>query len=117
MRYTGRPVGSRSLATPFTRRPSRMSQLTCRTSPHRLLPLTRVLLYILTPASPAPPAPSLDRLCSVQNVKLENFSTSWSDGLAFCALIHHFLPDTFDYSKLTADKRRHNFTLAFKVAE
>lgn len=65
-----------------------------------------------------PPLPSLNHLLySVQNVKLENFSTSWSDGLAFCALVHHFLPGTFDYSKLTADKRRHNFTLAFKVAE
>lgn len=50
-------------------------------------------------------------------MKLENFSTSWADGLAFCALVHHFLPDAFDYSKLTPDKRRHNFTLAFKIAE
>lgn len=50
-------------------------------------------------------------------MKLENFSTSWADGLAFCALLHHFLPDAFDYSALTPDKRRHNFTLAFKVAE
>lgn len=53
----------------------------------------------------------------VQNVKLENFSTSWADGLAFCALVHHFLPDAFDYSKLSPEKRRHNFTLAFKIAE
>ncbi|KAI5637283.1 smoothelin cytoskeleton protein domain-containing protein [Phthorimaea operculella] len=52
-----------------------------------------------------------------KNVKLENFSTSWADGLAFCALIHHFLPDAFDYSKLTPQQRRHNFTLAFKVAD
>lgn len=53
----------------------------------------------------------------VQNVKLENFSTSWADGLAFCALLHHFLPDAFDYSKLSPETRRHNFTLAFKLAE
>lgn len=52
-----------------------------------------------------------------QNVKLENFSTSWADGLAFCALLHHFLPEAFDYSALSPDKRRHNFTLAFKIAE
>lgn len=50
-------------------------------------------------------------------MKLENFSTSWADGLAFCALVHHFLPDAFDYGQLTPDKRRHNFTLAFKIAE
>ncbi|XP_045498114.1 titin isoform X1 [Colias croceus] len=58
-----------------------------------------------------------DKTRDYENVKLENFSTSWSDGLAFCALLHHFLPDAFDYSALSPDKRRHNFTLAFKVAD
>lgn len=52
-----------------------------------------------------------------ENVNIENFSSSWSDGLAFAALIHHFLPDAFDYSKLTPKERRHNFTLAFRVAD
>jgi len=52
-----------------------------------------------------------------QNIKLENFSTSWADGMAFCALIHHFLPDAFDYHALNPKQRRHNFTLAFKVAD
>ncbi|XP_050513156.1 titin [Diabrotica virgifera virgifera] len=51
-----------------------------------------------------------------ENVQLDNFSTSWADGLAFCALIHHFLPDAFDYHALTPKERRHNFELAFKVA-
>ncbi|XP_052753365.1 microtubule-associated protein futsch isoform X2 [Galleria mellonella] len=58
-----------------------------------------------------------DKTRDYENVKLENFSTSWADGLAFCALVHHFLPNTFDYSKLTPEKRRANFTLAFKVAD
>ncbi|XP_055617264.1 smoothelin-like protein 1 [Toxorhynchites rutilus septentrionalis] len=52
-----------------------------------------------------------------ENVKIDNFSTSWSDGMAFCALIHHFLPDAFDFTKLTPQQRRHNFTLAFRVAD
>merc|ERR1711974_146699 len=26
------------------------------------------------------------------NVRIENFTSSWENGLAFCALIHHFFP-------------------------
>ncbi|RWS04927.1 smoothelin-like protein [Dinothrombium tinctorium] len=51
------------------------------------------------------------------NVDITNFSSSWADGLAFCALIHHFFPDAFDYSSLDAKNRRKNFELAFKTAE
>ncbi|XP_020713972.1 smoothelin-like protein 1 isoform X11 [Ceratitis capitata] len=52
-----------------------------------------------------------------ENVQISNFSASWSDGLAFCALIHHFLPDAFDYTQLTPKNRRQNFELAFTVAD
>ncbi|XP_054285904.1 serine/arginine repetitive matrix protein 2-like isoform X3 [Macrosteles quadrilineatus] len=52
-----------------------------------------------------------------KNIQIENFSTSWNNGLAFCALIHHFCPNAFDYDQLTPEKRRHNFELAFRVAE
>ncbi|KAK3910441.1 Smoothelin-like protein 2 [Frankliniella fusca] len=52
-----------------------------------------------------------------KNIKIENFSGSWSDGLAFCALIHHFIPDAFDYDALVPTQRRKNFELAFRVAE
>ncbi|XP_073984110.1 uncharacterized protein isoform X3 [Rhodnius prolixus] len=52
-----------------------------------------------------------------KNIQIENFSTSWSDGLAFCALIHHFCPNAFDYDSLTPQNRRYNFELAFRVAE
>ncbi|XP_068633034.1 microtubule-associated protein futsch-like isoform X2 [Battus philenor] len=58
-----------------------------------------------------------DKTRDYENVKLENFSTSWADGLAFCALLHHFVPDAFDYRDLSPDTRRRNFTLAFKIAE
>lgn len=37
--------------------------------------------------------------------------------MAFCALIHRFFPDAFDYTSLNAEEREKNFTLAFKTAE
>uniref|UniRef100_A0A674E7R3 Smoothelin-like n=1 Tax=Salmo trutta TaxID=8032 RepID=A0A674E7R3_SALTR len=54
---------------------------------------------------------------SYENVDIQNFSSSWSDGMAFCALVHNFFPEAFDYSSLTAANRRHNFEVAFSTAE
>ncbi|XP_021104001.1 smoothelin-like protein 1 isoform X2 [Heterocephalus glaber] len=52
-----------------------------------------------------------------EHVDIQNFSSSWSSGMAFCALIHKFFPDAFDYVALDPAARRHNFTLAFSTAE
>lgn len=52
-----------------------------------------------------------------EGVSIENFSSSWSDGLAFCALVHRFFPEAFDFSSLKAEEREKNFTLAFTTAE
>jgi len=52
-----------------------------------------------------------------ENVNVTNFSSSWADGLAFCALVHHNFPNAFDFSKLNPKNRRGNFTLAFDSAE
>ncbi|XP_059176220.1 serine-rich adhesin for platelets-like, partial [Physella acuta] len=52
-----------------------------------------------------------------ENVEITNFSSSWNNGMAFCALIHHFFPNAFDFSALDPTKRRYNFTLAFDTAE
>ncbi|KAI4889400.1 hypothetical protein NFI96_034093 [Prochilodus magdalenae] len=51
------------------------------------------------------------------NVDIQNFSSSWSDGMAFCALVHNFFPEAFDYSALSPSNRRQNFEVAFKTAE
>ena len=51
------------------------------------------------------------------NVAITNFTSSWSDGLAFCALLHHFMPHLFDYGQLRSVNRRYNFELAFRLAE
>lgn len=52
-----------------------------------------------------------------EGVNIENFSSSWCDGMAFCPLIHRFFPEAFDYSSLSSDEREKNFTLAFETAE
>ncbi|XP_065260507.1 smoothelin-like protein 1 [Emys orbicularis] len=52
-----------------------------------------------------------------EHVDIQNFSSSWSSGLAFCALIHKFFPDAFDYAALDPANRRENFALAFATAE
>uniref|UniRef100_A0A3Q4I8Z0 Smoothelin, like n=1 Tax=Neolamprologus brichardi TaxID=32507 RepID=A0A3Q4I8Z0_NEOBR len=52
-----------------------------------------------------------------QNIDIQNFSSSWSDGMAFCALVHSFFPTEFDYTSLSPANRRHNFELAFGTAE
>uniref|UniRef100_A0A3B4FTS7 Smoothelin-like protein 2 n=1 Tax=Pundamilia nyererei TaxID=303518 RepID=A0A3B4FTS7_9CICH len=52
-----------------------------------------------------------------QNIDIQNFSSSWSDGMAFCALVHSFFPTEFDYTPLSPANRRHNFELAFGTAE
>ncbi|XP_030634461.1 smoothelin, like [Chanos chanos] len=52
-----------------------------------------------------------------QNIDIQNFSSSWSDGMAFCALVHSFFPTEFDYNALSPADRKHNFELAFGTAE
>ena len=47
---------------------------------------------------------SLFNTC-IQNVKIDNFAESFSDGLAFCALMHHFIPDQIAFSTLTPNNR------------
>jgi hypothetical protein len=37
--------------------------------------------------------------------------------MAFCALIHHFYPDSFDFKELDPKNRRRNFEIAFTTAE
>ncbi|XP_010827176.1 PREDICTED: smoothelin [Bison bison bison] len=50
-----------------------------------------------------------------EHVDIQNFSSSWSDGMAFCALVHNFFPEAFDYGQLSPQNRRQNFEVAFSI--
>ncbi|XP_019750708.1 cytospin-B isoform X2 [Hippocampus comes] len=51
------------------------------------------------------------------NIDVTNFSSSWSDGLAFCALLHTYLPAHIPYQELISQDKIRNLTLAFQAAE
>lgn len=52
-----------------------------------------------------------------RNIDITNFSSSWNDGLALCALLHTYLADRIPYDSLTPQEKRRNFSLAFSAAE
>ncbi|XP_055797724.1 smoothelin-like protein 2 isoform X3 [Salvelinus fontinalis] len=54
---------------------------------------------------------------SYQNIDIQNFSSSWCDGMAFAALVHSFFPLEFDYNTLNPANRKNNFEVAFTTAE
>ncbi|KAI7830313.1 actinin-like protein [Gamsiella multidivaricata] len=49
-------------------------------------------------------------------VNVRDFTYSWADGLAFCALIHRHRPDLLDFDSLDKTDRHRNTQLAFDVA-
>ncbi|KAF1346676.1 alpha-actinin-2 [Delphinella strobiligena] len=50
------------------------------------------------------------------DIQVRDFSTSWNDGLAFCALLDIHRPDLIDYDKLDKSDHRGNMQLAFDIA-
>lgn len=55
---------------------------------------------------------------SYHNVDIKDFSSSWRDGLAFNAIIHHFRPDlTGNYESLKSNNALYNIKKAFNTAE
>ncbi|TGZ70924.1 hypothetical protein CRM22_002912 [Opisthorchis felineus] len=52
-----------------------------------------------------------------KNVDVQNFTTSWRDGLAFNALIHRHRPDLVQFEKLSPNTPLQNLESAFLVAE
>ncbi|XP_023197584.1 EH domain-binding protein 1 isoform X6 [Xiphophorus maculatus] len=52
-----------------------------------------------------------------EGVKVTNFSTSWRNGLAFCAILHHFHPDKIDFECLVPHDIKLNNKKAFDCFE
>jgi len=50
-------------------------------------------------------------------VNVLNFTTSFKDGLVFCALVHAFYPEEFVYGDLDPNDHLKNLQLSFDIAE
>ena len=57
-------------------------------------------------------------MCSgYPGVNINNMTTAFKDGLAFCAIIHRFRPDLLDYNSLSSVHVKENCALAFSLAD
>ncbi|XP_077445176.1 uncharacterized protein LOC144065856 isoform X2 [Stigmatopora argus] len=95
---------------------------------------TQAHLVRLTPTKPEDGSASSENLSGSQNLvtssqsllewskevtegykglKITNFSTSWRNGLAFCAILHHFHPEMIPYELLDPYDIKHNNKRAF----
>jgi len=50
-------------------------------------------------------------------VNISNFTTSWSSGMAFCALLHSYDSSLLKYESLKSNQWEQNLALAFESAE
>ncbi|GAA6097659.1 cytospin-A isoform X1, partial [Tachysurus ichikawai] len=58
-----------------------------------------------------------NRTSGYKNIEITNFSSSWMDGLAFCAVYHSYLPSNIPYDTLRPDNKKENLLLAFQTGE
>ncbi|KAM3603267.1 uncharacterized protein V6R79_019574 [Siganus canaliculatus] len=58
-----------------------------------------------------------NRTKGYKNIDITNFSSSWEDGLAFCAVYHTYLPTHIPYDGLNQEDKKENLDLAFRTGE
>jgi len=47
---------------------------------------------------------------------VKDFSTSFKDGLAFCAILHNYIPDAIPFDDLIPGNAKQNLAIAFEAA-
>ncbi|RDD36551.1 EH domain-binding protein 1 [Trichoplax sp. H2] len=52
-----------------------------------------------------------------ENIEIVNMSSSWKNGLAFCAIIHYYYPELIPYDTLSDDNCERNCHIAFDAAK
>ncbi|XP_048831287.1 cytospin-A isoform X2 [Brienomyrus brachyistius] len=57
------------------------------------------------------------RTLGYKNIDITNFSSSWADGMALCAVFHTYLPSHIPYHSLNPESKRENLDLAFRTGE
>ncbi|XP_025734592.1 EH domain-binding protein 1-like protein 1 isoform X3 [Callorhinus ursinus] len=72
----------------------------------------------LAPPAPVSSSQSLLEWCQevtagYRGVRVTNFTTSWRNGLAFCAILHRFYPEKIDYASLDPLNIKQNNKQAF----
>ena len=50
-------------------------------------------------------------------MEVKDFSNSFANGLALCAILHSFVPDEIPYDDLSPDNPAENFGVALQVSE
>jgi hypothetical protein len=79
-----------------------------------------------TPLAPASQQPATGMMGLLQWAKnrtepygheIKNWTKSWADGMAYCAIFHSYHPELIDYYSLKPENAEQNIKAAYTVAE
>ncbi|XP_043438464.1 EH domain-binding protein 1-like protein 1 isoform X4 [Prionailurus bengalensis] len=98
----GGQVGLKAPRPPGTPPEKRSSRQPGQEAPHALVSSSQSLLEWCQEVT-----------AGYRGVRVTNFTTSWRNGLAFCAILHRFYPDKIDYASLDPLNIKQNNKQAF----